>query len=166
MMLIRLYEDAMDDAARQIGNMVRRVTKTKTANSVLNSDPSTSGGTFTRGGCANLAFALNQVFPESKICGIRRENGRGIVDHVMIQLGNQYIDGDGASTESELLQRWAGIVENPAIVPVKREELGKIPYSDTSIQKYRHIFANTLKGVSNGQSHNFHSSNRDDRNRR
>jgi len=53
-------------------------------------------------------------------------NGR--MQHVMVMVGECYLDGDGASTEGQLLRRWEKdeFVENPELGPFVAEKTGEI----------------------------------------
>lgn len=149
MKLLVIYENVVKNGVYEsLGQVVKRVSQSNAANAVLENDPQTRGGTFTRGGCANLAFALSEVLPGSEIWGIVRDNGRGIVDHVIVKpnkVHEIYLDADGCSTKDEMIARWSSVVKSPVILPVQRQNLGKIPFSEASVQEYRGIFDRIMR---------------------
>jgi hypothetical protein len=55
-----------------------------------------------QGGCLVLAQALCALVNEEMLVVA---SGRG-PEHVVVQMGDVYLDGDGVSTEAELLHRW------------------------------------------------------------
>lgn len=69
--------------------------------------------TWVSGGCWILARALHEwIGRSSEICAIYSEIGSDILDpniipqHLVVRIGNCFLDGDGASSEKELLYRW------------------------------------------------------------
>lgn len=144
MRITSIYEEVRANSIQSIGKVVKRVTGSTGAYNLLDADPATSGGTFTTGGCAVLAYALSNLIPNSKIFGIRRDGGNGIVDHVVLKVGNNYIDADGVSDESTLLNRWEKLerINNPVLVPIEKSDLGQIPYSQPLIDKFTALFNN------------------------
>ena len=75
--------------------------------------------TWLSGGCAVLALALKKVFgPRAQLVVIRAgrtgTGGPNQVEHVLVQVdGKYYLDGDGASAESSLLNRWRKVEKLP-----------------------------------------------------
>ena len=65
------------------------------------------------GGCWILARALHEwIGKGSKVWAIYSEIGSDILDpniipqHLVVKVGDCFLDGDGASTEKQLLERW------------------------------------------------------------
>lgn len=54
------------------------------------------------GGCLVLAQALSALV-DGEMLVVASERGP---EHVVVRMGDVYLDGDGASTEEELLRRW------------------------------------------------------------
>lgn len=78
------------------------------------------------GGCWILAQALQKwVGPESKKYGVA---GGGRTWHVVVRVGDCYLDGSGASTEKELLSHWKhmGIGPDAHLRPFRVKEAGNI----------------------------------------
>lgn len=83
---------------------LKRAIGTKEAYAALDSGP---GGTWTAGGCWTLAHAVaGLVDGELYALVTEAEDGREIVQHVVVQVGGRYLDGDGLSSEERLLDRW------------------------------------------------------------
>lgn len=144
MRLLSIYEDVTGANATRIGRIVQKVTDTEAAYEILDTDPKTSGGTFNQGACANLAYALQLLVPGSEVWGIRRNGGNGIVDHVVLKIGNNFVDSNGSFTEAELLDTWSSEISDPIVVPIKKQDLGEIPYSQWSIDQYKELFKSVL----------------------
>jgi hypothetical protein len=83
------------------------------------------------GGCWVLARALHEwIGPESELWAIyswmdSEFFNTKMPQHVVVKIGDCYLDGDGASSEEELLKRWyveEGLQE-PELAPINVEEL-------------------------------------------
>jgi hypothetical protein len=91
--------------------------------------------TWVSGGCWILARALHEWIGEgSEIWAIYSEIGSDILDpniipqHVVVKVGNCFLDGDGASNEKELLERWETKegLRYPELRPAKTEDLDEV----------------------------------------
>ena len=58
--------------------------------------------TWTSGGCWLLAQALQHVLG-GKLVALKSEGG---IEHVVLQVGERFVDGDGFSLRASLLGRW------------------------------------------------------------
>jgi hypothetical protein len=91
--------------------------------------------TWLAGGCWVLARALHEwIGKGSEIWAVYSEVGSDVLhpdiipQHVVVKIGDCFLDGDGASNEAQLLKRW-GEVEGliyPELRPVKIEELESV----------------------------------------
>jgi hypothetical protein len=84
--------------------------------------------TWLAGGCWLLAEALHAwIGPRSSMWSLMGSQYHN-VNHVVIRVGNCYLDGDGASTERELLKRWENeeLVPKPYLRPFRPEEAQNI----------------------------------------
>jgi len=89
-------------AIREFGEELREFLLSTEGQTVL---PMDSEESWTRGGCWVLAEALNGwLGEEASIWAIWNMTIDGI-DHMVVRIGNCYLDGDGAWSRSELLQR-------------------------------------------------------------
>ena len=95
---------------------LKKAISTKEAYAALDKGP---GGTWTAGGCWTLAHAVNGLVDGELMAIVTPaeleldEDGNEIdpgyefrVQHVVVKVGRQYLDGDGLSTEKKLLRRW------------------------------------------------------------
>jgi hypothetical protein len=81
-------------------------------------------GTWVAGGCRILAEALHGwIGPRSSMWALKGSRYHN-VNHVVVRVGDCYLDGDGASTERALLKRWEEfeLVPDPYLRPFRPEE--------------------------------------------
>jgi hypothetical protein len=84
------------------------------------------------GGCAILALALLKYFGVGQLVGVW--SGRdwplsgSVLEHVVLKVGNVYLDGEGVSTEAALLERWRvkERVKNLHLEVMKRPQLIRV----------------------------------------
>jgi hypothetical protein len=91
--------------------------------------------TWVAGGCWVLARALHEwIGKGSEIWAIYSTVGSDVLSpdripqHVVVRIDGCYLDGDGASTEKQLLERWEkveGLID-PELKPVKVKELESV----------------------------------------
>jgi hypothetical protein len=86
--------------------------------------------TWLQGGCWLLARALQRwIGPGSEIWSIWSSRAdRGMMDHVVVRVGDCYLDGDGASNKEELLVHWEKeeLLRKPFLKRFRAEEAGVI----------------------------------------
>lgn len=89
---------------------------------------SVGADTWLAGGCAILALALKKVFGQrAELVAVRAGKFRdNQIEHVLVQVdGKYYLDGDGASGESTLVNRWRKVERIPGatVGPVSKLEI-------------------------------------------
>lgn len=98
-------------AALSLPNL-KKALSTNEAYSILDAGVKGSD-TWVSGGCFLLAKVLIKLYPEAKLVvlmGLTKEQEslhlEALPQHALIQMGNQFVDGDGISSEKSLIQRW------------------------------------------------------------
>lgn len=92
--------------------------------------------TWTSGGCYILADALGSwlenAFPLVAVSG-----RGGFPVHVLLKVGDCYVDADGASTEEELVQRWRTqeMIEGARVGPFDPAQAGEIDCPTKPVQR-------------------------------
>lgn len=91
--------------------------------------------TWLQGGCWLLAQALHEwIGGPSELWAIYSEVGSDVLrpdvipQHVVVRIGDCYLDGDGASNEGELLERWEKVeqLRYPELRPANVKELEEL----------------------------------------
>lgn len=90
-----------------LASVVTRFCRSNASFRLLDAHPATEGSTWSAGGCRVLAEALAQAFGWTRygVTSDRRQHGR-ILEHVVVGRSGKYIDADGLSDVSQLLERW------------------------------------------------------------
>jgi hypothetical protein len=88
--------------ARKFGKSLRRSLRQDQALRIL--DRTHDGCDWTAGGCWLLAEALRRMVPYAQLRGVATRECP--VDHVVIQVGEIVLDGDGAFSASRFPARW------------------------------------------------------------
>jgi hypothetical protein len=88
----------------RLGRALRRYLASERAYTLLDAS-SLRGSTWTAGGCWALAQALHHLLDGSRLVAL--VDASGVHQHVLVQLGDFYLDADGASTELAVERRWA-----------------------------------------------------------
>lgn len=110
-----------------IGQKLKEILATDKAYHIL------GPGTWLSGGCGILAFALLDVLdlPENNLFAIvdRDAINPNLIQHIIVSYNGMYLDGDGLSTEGQLLNRWKEqeSLGNPQIIPYSKGVLENIP---------------------------------------
>lgn len=73
----------------------------------------TGASNWCEGGCLVLAQALRAATQGGEIVAVRNGN-HGSAEHLVVALGHVYLDGDGISSEGQLLHRWRTVERLPA----------------------------------------------------
>jgi hypothetical protein len=73
----------------------------------------TGASSWCEGGCLVLAQALHAAALGGEIVAVRNGNHGG-AEHLVVALGHVYLDGDGISSEGQLLHRWRTVERLPA----------------------------------------------------
>lgn len=78
------------------------------------------------GGCWAMAVALQKIFGTGKMYTLV---GNGIPQHVVLKMGNYYLDADGISTEKALIARWMKYehLETPYLRPFHPFDIPESP---------------------------------------
>jgi hypothetical protein len=85
-----------------IGKRLRLALSTDEAYSILNTQKGLEESSWTAGGCWILAKIISAK-TKGQLIGVYAGQ---ILHHVVVKLGDMYIDADGVSTEHGLLKRW------------------------------------------------------------
>jgi hypothetical protein len=86
------------------------------------------------GSCVALALALKEVIGEGELYSVW---DKGIAQHTVLKIGNQYIDADGIRDESKFL-KWQKDKEgysSPTLRPFKNSDLPDSPRSKELVSK-------------------------------
>ena len=98
--------DRGQPSAEEAGSTLKTVLQSDEAFALLDSYPETEGSDWGAGGCRAAAVAVHDLLPGSTIEVIRRSDS-GQAEHFVVQYQGKYLDYDGVSTKSELLDRFA-----------------------------------------------------------
>jgi hypothetical protein len=110
-----------------IGQRLKEILETDEAYHILGSV------TWLSGGCGILAFALLDVLnlSEDSLFAIvdKEAPNPNLIQHIVVNYNGMYLDGDGLSTERELLNRWETqeLLKDPQIIPYEEGVLEDIP---------------------------------------
>jgi hypothetical protein len=107
-----------DREERKIGEVVRKVAESDEAYRVL------PDGTWLAGGCGIFARAIQKAV--RSVYGVEaslyalRGGKQGMVQHVLVRIGDHYYDAEGRSGEEELLFRWEylELIEDSRVEPL------------------------------------------------
>lgn len=81
--------------------------------------------TWTAGGCWILAQAIHKwLGPPTKLWAIVDGDAPRAVQHVVVSIGDFYLDGDGLSSQAALLRRWRDQegIQRPRLMRFRPEE--------------------------------------------
>lgn len=91
------------------------------------------------GGCYSMAAALQRVFGTGQLYTLV---GNGIAQHVLLKMGNYYLDADGISTEKALIVRWIKFegLKTPYLRPFHPFDVPESPRDPNLINMvYKHL---------------------------
>ncbi|MFA6094196.1 MAG: hypothetical protein WC986_14755 [Elusimicrobiota bacterium] len=88
---------------KKFASCLKKAISTKAAYAALDKG---SGGTWTAGGCWTLAHAVAGLVDGTLVALVADLWGHSIVQHVVVMVGDKYLDADGLSTYHQLLHRW------------------------------------------------------------
>lgn len=92
---------------------------------ILDSDKELEGTTWSSGGCYVCARAIQRVFGGELIT---IENNKGIAQHVVVKIGDKYVDSDGVSDlAAKINTQRDELVSGPRAVQFNKDKLGVIP---------------------------------------
>ena len=104
-----------------LGRRLKAALATDEAFQLLDKQRGLEDTTWTAGGCLLLADMLAKATGGQKVAIYDGETGIriGHPEHIAVKLGEMYLDGDGASTEASLIDRWRREegLGNPVIAP-------------------------------------------------
>lgn len=107
-----------------ISRTAKKVAKSNESYKLLDSDPGLSGSTWTAGGCLAFAKAAQKAFGGDLVT---IKNDKGEVQHVMVQLGDKYLDADGLEPIDKKIDRSENeeLVDNPVLSDFSEKEIKK-----------------------------------------
>ena len=95
------------------------------------------------GGCGILATAIHRWVGTGSLTSLLGSylggSGREAVQHILLRIGDLYIDGDGISTEGELVSRWHDkeLVAVTGLIPFDLQDATNagIPFEQDKIER-------------------------------
>jgi hypothetical protein len=119
------------DFFKKEGNRISKKIKSDNGYKLLDSDSKLKGSTWAAGGCYPFAQAMNKIFG-GRIVAIENENG--LMQHILLKVGNLYLDSDGVSSIDKKLsiQKEEDVV-NPRLTTFDENKLGKIGVGDKDL---------------------------------
>jgi len=129
----------------RFGVALKRYINSDDAYALLDDTPELAGSTWQAGGCWALAQALRELIRGSHLCAV--VDMGGVQHHVLVRLGEHYLDADGASTEAQLLRRWRTLehLQGPSVQSfVPRLSVGEIACPPDLVKTLRRRLAARL----------------------
>lgn len=112
--LTEIIESGLDDLDGKLKSIDKKLGHND-AYCIIDSDPEIAGSGWASGACYLLALALKRILPNSRLVSLHDHNGN--IQHIMVHYNGKLVDGDGVSTEAEVLKRWENeeMVDDPYI---------------------------------------------------
>jgi DNA repair protein RadC len=136
------------------GNKIARKMRSNKGYEILDSDPEITGSTWSSGGCYPFARSMQIVFGGTLV-GIY---DKGIVQHVMLNIGDLYLDSDGVSSiEKKLRTQMDEGSVYPQLKIFNKNNIGSIGVGSEDLVKRIVDFArSTKKKMSKGGGIDIH----------
>lgn len=132
--------------AKELGNKIKRAVRSKDGEEILDYYRL---NLWTEGGCWALAKAIHRKFGGKLFAmtdpGIQKPFDKH-AQHVVVKIGSYYLDGDGAQTKDELVERWEYNHSRPALfMPLEDTITKDINCSLRAVNDICGLFAEKIK---------------------